>query len=505
MAPEPARAHLSAWMRILAVAGLIAAAWTFPRYGLAQVPSAGEGKPEGICTTWDGEKYVTRPCAGGSGSGPARTKEPKGPTAEEEAHDIDRHGRLLYEQSRFEEALAEFERARRIHRYDGAAYYGICRINAAWENYQNAIGHCETALAYGTKPVWGVGKQDLRKYIDWLRVKEAEQRKFQQDEQAFRDCLKPYEAMDWERALQLLDSFTESRPGARRLQEAYAMKGTVLTRLRRFGEAERSLYKAYTLDPQKALRDVEQGNRPNLADALWDLEASRALSIQGNDLDSRLLKVSLLQQSLRFSPDNYRSLFWLAEAEMDVHRLHEAEMHLHQAIGSYMNAGSVEQAYGTKAQRFHGYPPATNLERGAESRMAALADIRKAADESLKKADSLSARGAVDGEGSFLDWPGYLRSSAYMATGKFEQAQPLLQELARRDPDNGIFRNDAQTLSRIRAHEPLYINEAARQAKAAGRKGKEAVLYEVDQNMKCVAGQPFDGAGSCINNGFRWP
>jgi hypothetical protein len=30
-------------------------------------------------------------------------------------------------------------------------------------------------------------------------------------------------------------------------------------------------------------------------------------------------------------------------------------------------------------------------------------------------------------------------------------------------------------------------------------------LYEIDQNMRCVAGQTFDGVGTCINNGFSWP
>jgi tetratricopeptide (TPR) repeat protein len=93
------------------------------------------------------------------------------------------YGRLLYEESRLEEALAQFERALGIDRFDGAAYYGICLVNAAWGNYPNAVSHCELALAYGTRPVWGVSRQELVRYIDQLRAKSAEQREAHQDEQ----------------------------------------------------------------------------------------------------------------------------------------------------------------------------------------------------------------------------------------------------------------------------------------------------------------------------------
>jgi len=505
MTPAALRGCSAVIMRVLVAAGMVAALWAFPRQGLAQVPSAGEGTPEGICSTWNGEKFVTRPCVGGPGSGRSRERGPKEPSAEEEARNIDRYGRLLYEESRLEEALAQFERARGIDRFDGAAYYGICLVNAAWGNYPNAVSHCELALSYGTRPVWGVSRQELVRYIDQLRAKSAEQREAHQDEQAFRDCLKYYEAMDWERALHFLDSYTKSRPGARRLQEAHAMRGTVLTRLGRFGEAEQALYKAYTLYPKKALRDVEERNHPNLADALWDLEVSRAHAIRGKDLDSRLLKISLLQQSLRFSPDNYRSLFWLADAEMEAFRYPEARMHLMQAMESYMTAGSLRQSFGTRAQQFHGYPEPTDFGRAVEIRQGIIQDALRAAQASLAKADSEAAKGASDGNGSFLEWPGYLRSSAYMVMGKPGEAQAILRELLRKSPDNAIFRENAQTLARILVHQPLYINEASRQAEAARRKGREAVLYEVDQNMKCVAGEPFDGIGSCINNGFRWP
>jgi len=47
--------------------------------------------------------------------------------------------------------------------------------------------------------------------------------------------------------------------------------------------------------------------------------------------------------------------------------------------------------------------------------------------------------------------------------------------------------------------------EARRQAEMTRTNGAWGVRHEVDQNAKCVAGQTFDGVGSCINNGFTWP
>ncbi len=311
--------------------------------------------------------------------------------------------------------------------------------------------------------------------------------------------------MDLERALYFLNYYTESQLDVRHRQEAYVMKGTVLTRMVRFTEAEQALYKAHTLNPQKALKDVEQKNHPNLADALWDLEASRALSIKGDDLDSKLFKVSLFQQSLRFSPDNYRSLYWLGDAEMDAYHYQEADAHLRQAIASHMGAQSVKQAYGSQAQHFYGYPPAPKLESGAEFRLSIVRDVLQTANNSLKRGADRQAQGATDGDGLFLEWPSFLMGEGYMLTGKPEQAQSLLQGLIAKFPDNEIFRKDAQILSRIALHQPRYINEARRQAEAPRKNCMEGVLYEVDQNMRCVAGQTFDGAGSCINNGFIWP
>jgi len=490
----------------IAAAGIGLALTLLPQGSSAQVPTAGAGSPTGVCQTWNGREYVTRPCA--SVTGTRQEREPAGPSAEDEAHGIDRVGRRLYEQGKFEEALVQFERARSVYSRDGAAYYGICLVNAAWGNYPNAHSHCSVALQYGTRDVWSVSQGELRQYIESLRTKSDQQRETfnrEADEREFQKCQSFYEGMDLERALYFLDYYTESQLDMRHRQEAYVMKGTVLTRLGRFTEAEQAFYKAYTLNPQKALKDVEQKNHPNLADALWDLEASRALSIKADDLDSKLFKVSLLQQSLRFSPDNYRSLYWLGDTEMEVYHYQEADAHLRQAIASHVGAQSVEQADGSQAQHFYGYPPAPKLESGAEFRLSIIRDVLQSANNAVKRGADRQAQGATDGDGLFLEWPSFLLGEGYMLTGKPEQAQSLLQGLIAKFPDNEIFRKDAQILSRIALHQPRYINEARRQAEAARKNGMEGVLYEVDQNMRCVAGQTFDGAGSCINNGFIWP
>ena len=71
--------------------------------------------------------------------------------------------------------------------------------------------------------------------------------------------------------------------------------------------------------------------------------------------------------------------------------------------------------------------------------------------------------------------------------------------------DNSDYKYFSKILPRMLLHKSIYMTETKRQAEAAMNNGIEGILYEIDQNMKCVAGQTFNGVGTCINNGFSWP
>jgi tetratricopeptide (TPR) repeat protein len=457
------------------------------------------GAPNGICQEWNGREFVTRPCSSGS-SGSARNTEPRDSSVADEARSFDRAGKLFYERGQLQEAQEQFEKARRLNQYDGAAYYGLCLVQAAWGNFAFAASNCSAAMTYGTSPVWSIARRELQTYLGDLRKKAEDARVADgkaADAQAFQRCEDLYKEMDWERALYFLDYYTDPKwVGRTRVQEGLVMKGAVLIRLGRFREAEQALHAAYVMNPQRALQDVRDRKKPNLAELLWDLEFSRALAVEGKDDDSKLLRLSLLQQSLRFSPDNYRSLYLLADAELDVgYDLGAANEHLRRAL-EQLTVG---------AQPFHSYPEVVNFAKGVQIRQEMVNDRLKIANDAEGKANALEAAGKTEADVPLSDGPTSLRAQALMIRGQPDKAMPLIKGLMTKYPDNGIFRIYADALSRLIVHQPIYVTEATRQAETVRKNGRESVLYEIDQNMRCVAGQTFDGVGTCINNGFSWP
>lgn len=528
----------------------------------AQVPSAGGGQPTGVCQVWNGHEFVTERCS--SPGGGRDSFDPVGvdwtppPNPRELADDLDREGASLLTQGRLGDALDRFDRALRLVPDDSAALYGVCREQATDRYFVEAYGLCvkATSLDRGAiARIWNLGKQELASYTASLR---GDARR-QASTRALAPCRATFEQLAHWQAVACLDGYLAAHADAAEVRDAQRMKGLSLTRLGRFAEAEQALYRAYTSDPQRALEDIRQDNHPNLADALWDLNASRALAITAKVdvakaeavaasteaqrlsteqtrteqlgaagavseeaiaaaraaarqaaviadaaaarvqqvVDQKLLKVSLLQISLRFSPNNYRSQFWLAVAEADVSRFRDAHAHFRAAIDSHMGAASMNQQLGTHVQEFHGYPDASRLETVANEIVGELGKLQRDASDELALATELEGLGMTN----------QAERKAYdqIALQDLRAAHTTFDGLLAKFPGNAEFRHQKEILSRINHHEPLYITEARRQAEAARKNGHDGVLYEVDQNIRCVAGQTFDGAGSCINNGFSWP
>jgi tetratricopeptide (TPR) repeat protein len=483
----------------------------------AQVPDAGEGAPTGICTVWNGKNYESRPCVDESGS--RRVRERKGPSPSQQARELDRIGANLYSQGKLEQALAQFQAAARIDPRDGSAYYGVCLINAAWNNFAFAHTNCDLAVRYGTKDVWSIGNSELQRYTNSLLAKlnvQNEAFKRESDENEYQKSKGFFDAMDWERALYFLNFYTDPQQNyTAHLQEALAMKGTALTRRGLFAEAEQALYQAYKVDPERALDAVRQNRHPNLADNLWDLQVSRAHAIQGKDIDSKLRKISLLQQSLRFKPDDFRSLYWLAYAEFRTNYWNEGAKHLEKAQkgfeqNCYMNCGSsmmapvyVDERALPSSPTIGTLHPAGNNEYWDPPK-----DVQKDLDGAFRIVNILAQEqlgSARDMEKIAPDKAHEEMADAYTYLSDFQKAHDLYKGLLVKFPDNKEFQQKKEILSRIIVHQPLYINEAKRQAEAAKKNGQDGVLFEIDQNMRCFAGQTFDGAGTCINNGFSWP
>ena len=489
----------------------------FAAEGIAQVPDAGEGAPTGICTVWNGKNYESRPCVDETGN--RRIREPKGPSPSQQAHEHDRSGANLYNQGKLEQALEQFQAATRIDPRDGAAYYGVCLINAAWNNFAFAHTNCDLAVRYGTRDVWSISNSELQRYTNSLLAKlnlQNEAFKRESDESEYQKSKGFFDAMDWERALYFLNFYTDPQQNyTAHLQEAFAMKGTALMRRGLFAEAEQALYQAYKVDPQKALDAVRQDRHPNLADNLWDLEVSRAHAIQGKDIDSKLKKLSLLQQSLRFRPDDFKSLYWLAYAEFRTNYWNEGAKHLEKAQkgfeqNCFMNCGKSMMAPVYVDHRDVPSSPTigTLVSMGKDEYW----DPPKEVQEDLAGArrivnilaqEQLSS--ARDMEKIAPDKAHEEMADAYTYLSDFQKAHDLYKGLLAKFPDNKEFQQKKEILSRIIVHQPLYINEAKRQAEAAKKNGHDGVLFEIDQNMRCFAGQTFDGAGTCINNGFSWP
>jgi len=481
--------------------------------GAAQAPDDIKGAPIGICTVWNGREYESRPCVDESNG--RRNKEARGLSASQQAHDLDRIGANLYNQGKLEEALTQFQAAMRINPTDGSAYYGICLVNSAWNNYAHAHTNCDLAVRYGTKDVWSISKADLRQYTNSLLEKlglQNEAYKRESDENSFQKSKTFFDAMDWERALYFLNFYTDSQQNyTGHLQEAFAMKGTALTRIGLFTEAEQALYQAYKVNPEKALDDVRQGKHPNLADNLWDLEVSRAHAIPGKNIDSKLKKMSLLQQSLRFRPNDFRSLYWLAYAEFRADYWSEGAKHLEQAQKGFeqncwMNCDNTMFAPVYVDERAVPSSPTIGQLRGEY--WSPPQDVQKDLDGALRIVNILAQKQLSFGREMEKITPDKTHAEmadAYTYLSMFQKAHDLYAGLLTKFPDNKEFQQKKEILSRIIVHEPLYMNEAKRQAEAVKKNGRDGVLYEIDQNMRCVAGQTFDGVGTCINNGFSWP
>ncbi len=514
--------HITA--KRLAFIGLGIALGIFSGTGYAQ-----QGGGTNNCQTWVGDHYETRPC---NFSAPP-AKQPRGGDAEpvvpqktprERSREKDLEGKAFLDRGYLQPAFEKFNDALKFDINDSAAYFGFCLVLGRGGNpdYVEALHYCEKAAALDKEAissVWGWDKDALNNKISHLKG-EARRQKERQD---FYLCNKNFEKMDFAGAASCLAGYLNHHPNADNRQLACQMKGTALTRLGKFAEAEEALHQSYLANPDAALSNITSRKHPNLADNLWDLEVSRALAIPDSGIDNTLKKITLFQMSLRFRPDDYRSLYWLAQEELKGAYYNMAFNHLDKAEkqwfaekcptcvsmtndalrGPYPDRRPVPGApyigrLEDNGQSTAWYPPDIEGQKNEAFRI-----VNYDAQERLSKARNQVEKGI--GTNKELDAAREQMARAYMQIGNHEKAYEIFSGLLGKYPQHPEYRHLKEVLSRIIVHKPIYNMEARRQAEMTKKNGQWSVLHEIDQNVKCIAGQTFDGNGSCINNGFRWP